>query len=79
MEQTSVSSTDLRKYLLACENGDQQWVDKALESGIVQVIITDYNARQFGNLVCVYTNITSDNVLIGILLPEYRDFIHKGG
>ena len=37
MEQGLCSSADLRKYLLACENGDIEWVDKALESGIVQV------------------------------------------
>lgn len=37
MEEVSCSSADLRQFLLACENGDIEWVDKALESGIVQV------------------------------------------
>ena len=31
------SSADIRKYLLACENVDIEWVDNALKSGVVQV------------------------------------------
>lgn len=37
MEEILCSSSDLRQFMLACENGDIEWVSKALESGKYQV------------------------------------------
>lgn len=63
MEQVLGSSTDFRKYLLACENGDTEWVDKALSSGIVEVcepfgsIVHHFKEMAFGVLVAILKRI----------------------